>query len=206
MQIETYPLGPLLTNSYLLAQGGAALAVDCGGDPGPMLARLSSKGLTLSHVVLTHLHCDHIYGAAALARATGAIVLAAEEDKPLLQTEVGGGGFMGLPLVAPFDFQDLPPGETDFLGLPCRVLATPGHTPGSRSLYFPQAGAVFCGDLLFARSVGRTDFPLGDHDALLRSVREQIFTLPPQTMVYSGHGPQTSVGEEREHNPFFVDY
>jgi len=206
MHIEMYPLGPLQTNSYLVENGRAALAVDCGGDPGPMLARIKSQGLTLSHIVLTHLHCDHIYGVAQLAKATGAIVLAAEEDKPLLRTEVGGGGFMGLPVVAPFDSLDLPAGETTFVGLPCRVLATPGHTPGSRSLYFPEAGTVFSGDLLFHRSIGRTDFPLGDHEALLRSVREQIFTLPPETVVYSGHGPETTVGEERGHNPFFVDF
>jgi len=206
MHVETYPLGPLQTNSYLLAQGKAALAVDCGGDPGPMLARIRSQDLALSHVVLTHLHCDHIYGAAALAKATGAVILAAEEDRPLLQTEVGGGGFMGLPRVTLFDFLDLPAGETTFLGLACRVLATPGHTPGSRSLYFPEAGALFSGDLLFNRSIGRTDFPLGDHEALMRSVRELIFTLPPETVVFSGHGPETTVGDEREHNPFFVDY
>jgi glyoxylase-like metal-dependent hydrolase (beta-lactamase superfamily II) len=206
VQVEIYPLGPLQTNSYLAWHGQAAVAVDCGGDPGPMLARIKSQGLALSHVILTHLHCDHIYGVAQLAKTTGAIVLAAKEDKPLLQTEVGSGGFMGLPLVAPFDSLDLPPGETTFLGLACRVLATPGHTPGSRSLYFPEAGSLFSGDLLFRRSIGRTDFPLGDHEALLRSVREQIFTLPPETVVYSGHGPETTVGEEREHNPFFVDY
>jgi glyoxylase-like metal-dependent hydrolase (beta-lactamase superfamily II) len=206
VHVATYPLGPLQTNSYLIANGQAALAVDCGGDPGPMLARINSRGLALSHVILTHLHCDHIYGAAALAKATGAVVLAAEQDRPLLQTELGSGGFMGLPLVDPFEFLDLPAGETTFLGLACRVLATPGHTPGSRSLYFPEAAALFSGDLLFRRSIGRTDFPLGDHEALLRSVREQIFSLPRETVVYSGHGPETTVGEEREHNPFFVDY
>jgi len=113
---------------------------------------------------------------------------------------------MGLPRVTLFDFLDLPAGETTFLGLACRVLATPGHTPGSRSLYFPEAGALFSGDLLFNRSIGRTDFPLGDHEALMRSVRELIFTLPPETVVFSGHGPETTVGDEREHNPFFVDY
>ncbi|MGE4506495.1 MAG: MBL fold metallo-hydrolase [Desulfovibrionaceae bacterium] len=203
MHIRTYPLGPLQTNAYLLTEGALAVAVDPGGDPAPLLRALREGGQTLSHVLLTHLHFDHLYGVRDLAEKTGAAVLGPADDAFLMETELGRGGLMGLPTVAAFDYETIAPGEAEFLGLACRVLPTPGHTPGSLSYYFPSAGAVFVGDLLFARSVGRTDFPGGDSDTLLASVRERIFTLPPETVVHPGHGPQTTVGDEMHHNPFF---
>lgn len=204
MLVTVFPLGPLQTNGYLLESGGLAAFVDPGGDPAPVLTALDGRGLSLEAVLLTHLHCDHLYGAAALVKATGAPVLASPDDGFLLDTELGGGGFMGLPLVPEFSFDPLPEGPGEFLGLPCRVLSTPGHSPGSLSLYFPEEGVVFVGDLLFERSVGRTDFPGGDMEALMRSVRDKIFTLPGATVVYPGHGPATSVAGEMAHNPFFA--
>ena len=206
MDILAFPLGPLETNCYLAMAGAAALAVDPGGNPGVVLERIEQRGLTLEAIFLTHLHCDHLYGVAALARATGAKVWAGAEDAMLMETELGRGGLMGLPMVDGFDWAPVAPGEATFAGESCRVLATPGHSPGSRSLYFPEAGAVFVGDLLFYRSIGRTDFAGGDYEALLNSVRESIFTLPPDTVVYSGHGPATTVGGEMRHNPFFSEF
>jgi len=93
-----------------------------------------------------------------------------------------------------------------FLGTTCRVLATPGHSPGSLSFFFEELGAVFVGDLLFYRSVGRTDFPGSSERDLLRSVRTRIFTLPEDTLVYPGHGPETTVRQERLNNPFFTEF
>lgn len=203
MQIETFPLGPLATNGYLVSEGGKAVFVDPGGDPERVAAAIAERGLTLTHILVTHLHCDHIYGCASLARSTGARVLANPEDEFLMDTEVGGGGLMGLPMVERFDYESLGPGQTEFLGLPCTVLSTPGHTPGSLSFYFPDQGQIFVGDLLFKRSIGRTDFPGGDTGALMAAVREKIFTLPPETVVLSGHGPATTAGDEQNHNPFF---
>jgi glyoxylase-like metal-dependent hydrolase (beta-lactamase superfamily II) len=110
---------------------------------------------------------------------------------------------MGLPRIDDFSYEPIMPGETEFVGLPCTVMATPGHTRGSLSFYFPDAGAVFVGDLIFKRSIGRTDFPGGSMETLIASVRENIFTLPPETVIYSGHGPETTVGDEKNHNPFF---
>jgi len=205
MEITAFPLGPLEANGYLLARGREAVFVDPGGDPGAVLRTLTEKHLRLTHILVTHLHFDHIYGVKELAQATLAPILANPKDEFLLHTEMGLGGFMGLPKVSPFDFGPIEPGETLFLDTPCTVLATPGHTPGSLSFYFPKARAVFVGDLLFYRSIGRTDFPGGDMDALIKSVREKIFALPPETVVYSGHGPATTVGEEAGHNPFFQD-
>ncbi len=203
MRIETFPLGPLETNCHVLSFQTKALVVDPGGDPAEVLDYLAAGGLTLEVILNTHLHCDHLYGNAALSRATGAPILASPLDAYLMKTELGRGGFMGLPLVAPFTAQDLNPGETTFLGQPCTVLHTPGHTLGSLSLYFPTAKALFSGDLLFYRGVGRSDFPGGSHETLIESVRTKIFTLPEDTTVYSGHGLSTTVHEEKLHNPYF---
>lgn len=205
MDLNIFSLGPLGTNCYLLSQGGAAVVIDPGGPPERILAHCRKAGLGLTHILITHLHFDHTYGVRALAEATGAPVLAGELDRPLLDTEVGRGGIMGLPLVEPFTFTTIEPGEHRFLDQPCTVLLTPGHSPGSLSYFFPEAGACFVGDVIFSRSIGRTDFPGGDQAALLRSVRQGIFTLPPDTVLYPGHGPETTVDAERHHNPFFAD-
>nr|GBO96738.1 hydroxyacylglutathione hydrolase [Nitratidesulfovibrio sp. HK-II] len=205
-RISTFPMGPLETNGYLVHMDGAAVAVDPGGAPKPMLQYAEKNGLKLTHILITHLHFDHIYGAAALAEASGAPVLAGPADAFLMETELGRGGAFGFPRVAPFSYQPLEEGELALGDIACRVLATPGHTPGSLSFHFPQAGAVIVGDLLFHRSIGRTDFPGGDLDALRRSVVEKIFTLPDDTVVYPGHGPETTVGAEKLNNPYFTEF
>lgn len=202
LSIRTVPMGPLETNAYLLARGAEALIVDPGGDPSGVLALLRAEGLTLRQVLCTHLHFDHIYGNRALATATGATILAGADDEFLLASELGGGGFMGFPPVERFDYQPLQPGPTTFLGLECQVLATPGHTPGSLTYVFPEAGVAFVGDVIFYRSVGRTDFPGGDQQVLLDSIRQRIFTLPDATVLYPGHGPHTTVGDEKKNNPY----
>lgn len=202
MRVTTFALGPLQTNAYLVDDSGRAVAIDPGGDPDEIVDFIRDKGLALEAILATHLHCDHLYGMAALSAATGAPVMASRADEHLLATPLGGGGFMGLPRVRAFEFQALEEGPARFAGLECRVLATPGHSPGSLSFYFPQLGAVFAGDLLFNRSIGRTDFPGGSLSELKRSVQEKIFSLPKETVVYPGHGPETSVGDEEVNNPF----
>lgn len=206
MPLRTFPLGPLETNCYLLWDDNDAVVIDAGGDPTPVINELRAHELTLSTVLLTHLHCDHLYGVAELARIFGAKVLAGVEDAMLLDTEIGRGGFMGLPPVPAFNWEPIAPGEIPLLGQKCRVFATPGHSPGGRSFYFPQTQAVFVGDLLFYRSVGRTDLPGGELHELLASVAEQILPLPPETAVYPGHGPATTVGAEKAHNPYLAEY
>jgi len=206
MHVETFNLGPIETNSYLAVEGTRAVAVDAGGDPSPMLAYLSSHRLTLTHILLTHLHFDHTLGAKALQTATGAAILAGAADGYLLEIDLGRGGFMDFPEVERFDYTPINEGEIDPAGWACKALATPGHTPGSLSYYFPRAKAAFVGDLIFHGSVGRTDFPGGSHDILIASVREKIFTLAAETILYPGHGPDTSVERERLHNPYFSDF
>ena len=203
MNIKTFNLGPLQTNCYVLAGDTEAVVIDPGGDPSEVLDYLEKSGLALTHILNTHLHFDHTAGNKALAEATGAPVLANQGDAYLLDTWLGKGGDMGLPLIDPFSWDNLEPGGRAFAGLECRILHTPGHSEGSLTFHFPEIGTAFVGDLIFYRSIGRTDFPGGDLDVLKRSVRDHIFTMPEETVLLSGHGPETTVGDEKNHNPFF---
>ena len=206
MPVATFPLGPLQTNSYLIHNAGQAVAVDVGGEPAPMLEYLTEHKLALAAICLTHRHFDHHYGVAELAGATKAVVYAPTGDDSLAETESGKGGIWGFPPVPPFDSLPMPTGSASFGGMECRVLETPGHTPGGVSLYFPAEKLVFTGDALFYRSMGRTDFPGGDQATLLRSIKDVLFTLPEDTTVYPGHGPATSIGDERKNNPFCGEF
>ncbi|MDO4767701.1 MAG: MBL fold metallo-hydrolase [Pseudomonadota bacterium] len=206
MNVTVMQLGPLETNCYIVHSEARALVIDPGGEAGKILAFLDRSGLSLDVILNTHLHFDHIQGNAALVSATGATVRAGAADAYLLDTELGGGGMMGLPRTPPFSYEPLTEGETEFLGASCRVMSTPGHSPGSLSFYFPDLNAVFVGDLLFYRSVGRTDFSGGSQAELARSVRSKIFSLPADTVVYPGHGPETTVGSEQLNNPFFTEF
>ena len=204
MRIQTLAVGPLETNCYVVGDSQRAVVIDPGGDPDTVLAAVA--GRHLEAILATHFHFDHIQGIAGLVQATGATVLADPREAPLLESELGGGGMWGFPKTPPFAWQPLAEGETQFLGISCRVLSTPGHSPGGLSFYFPDLEAVFVGDLLFYRSVGRTDFPGSAATVLEHSVREKIFTLPDATRVYPGHGPATTVGDEKLNNPFFSPF
>ncbi|BAV92239.1 MBL fold metallo-hydrolase [Candidatus Desulfovibrio trichonymphae] len=206
MPVAAFPLGPLETNSYILHNESQAVAVDVGGQPEGMIAWLAEHRLPLAAICLTHLHFDHLYGVAALAAATKQPVHAPAGDGALAETESARGGIWGFPLVDPFESLPLPDGRGSFGGMDCEILETPGHTPGGVSLYFPEQKLVFTGDTLFYRSIGRTDFPGGDHATLLRSIHEKLFTLPTETKVFPGHGPATTIGDERVNNPFCGDY
>ena len=209
MPVATFPLGPLNTNSYILHESNetkGAVAIDVGGDPAPMLAYLEQHKLVLKAICLTHCHFDHLYGVAELAEKTGSPIYSPPGDEALAQTESGRGGIWGMPLVPPFASLPMPLGICTFAGMDCDVLETPGHTPGGVSLYFPEQKAVFTGDALFYRSMGRTDFPGGSQTQLLRSIREVLFKLPGEVMVYPGHGPATSIAQERSQNPFCGDF
>ncbi|WP_031385384.1 MBL fold metallo-hydrolase [Desulfonatronum thiodismutans] len=203
--VHTFPLGPLQTNCYLVINGNEALVVDPGGAPDAVLNFAASKNLQIRLILNTHLHFDHLYGNQALHLATKAPIRVPEKDIPLLASGIGGGNYMGMPKVETFAYEPINEGELSLIGLECKVLATPGHSPGSLSFYFPELGAVFVGDVLFAGSIGRTDFFGGDLETLLGAVRSRLFTLPPETAVYPGHGPATSIQEEQRTNPFFEE-
>lgn len=206
MPIAEFPLGPLDTNCFVIHNGKDAVAVDPGGPPGRVLDYLKEQSLTLTHILLTHLHFDHTYGVAELARVTGARAFGSEKDAYMLENEFGLGGVWGLPEVEPYTFEPLESGDLSLPCGPCTVLATPGHTPGGLSFYFPDIAAVCAGDALFRRSVGRTDFPRGSFETLAASIRTGLFTLPEETAVYCGHGPATQIGDEKRNNPFVSDF
>ncbi len=205
MNIRAIPLGPLQTNCYLLSADSRAVAVDPGGDPGPLLRILEQENLALERILNTHLHFDHTAGNAALAKATGAPIQASKREEAYLDKDVFRGGFMGLPAIEAYEFEDIAPGETRILGRRCVVLDTPGHSPGGLSFHFPDEKAVFVGDLVFQRSIGRTDFEGGSMETLLDSARRKILSLPDDTRIFAGHRDPTTVGEEKLHNPYFRD-
>lgn len=198
MKIKQFNIGPFETNCLLVHNDKEAFMVDVGGDPAPVLSYLKQNGLKLTDILVTHMHFDHTLGVADLAEATGAAVWANERDEYLLT----GNMSEGFPDPKPFKYTNLEEGKKTWLGMECHALSTPGHTPGSISYYFPQLATLFCGDVLFYRSVGRADFPGGDGDALFKSIREKIYTLPEETTVYPGHMLETKVGDEKRLNPF----
>ena len=206
MAVYSLSIGPLETNCHIIAVDGCAVAVDVGGDPTSVIEVLTEHKLRLVAICITHLHFDHLYGVAELAKVTGAPVYAPDDDAHLMQSELGVGGVWGFARVTPFDWSPLTLGEHTFGPITCTVLHTPGHTPGSVSIYFPQENAVCSGDALFYRSIGRTDFPGGDHEGLLRSVSQVLFALPEDTVVYPGHGPSTTIGDEKKSNPFCGEF
>lgn len=205
MPIAKFALGPLETNCYVVNNDKEAVVIDVGGDPAPIRRYLEERDVKLIAICLTHKHFDHTYGVAELAAVTGAPVYASRHDACLDNTESVRGGIWGLPLVPPYACEDIPTGEHSFGALQFTILETPGHTPGGISLYYPAEQAVFTGDALFFRSIGRTDFPGGDQATLLRSIRERLFTLPEETHVYPGHGGATTLGDERRQNAFCGD-
>ncbi len=205
MQLHQFVIGPLETNTYLLADrdAGEALVIDPGGDPGEILAFLAQERLTCRLIVNTHGHFDHISGNRALKTATGASLLVHADDAPLLTEAVTHARLflMRAENSPPPDLPLVDQGEVRLGAVRLRVLHTPGHSPGGVTLVAP--GAAFCGDLVFHGSVGRTDLPGGSERLLLDSIRRHILTLPDDTVLYPGHGPETTVGREKKQNPFF---
>ncbi len=206
MSIKTFSIGPLETNCYVVSKGQSAIVVDPGGDPRPVIKFLESNNLQLLGICLTHLHFDHLYGVADLHAATNAPIFSPADDAFLLDTESGKGGMWGFPHVKKFDSAPLTEGEHLLGDLRFQSLHTPGHTPGSMSLYFPDLKLVCTGDVLFYRAVGRSDLPGGDHATLIASIKSKLFVLPKETMVYPGHGPESSIGDEQAHNPYCGDF
>lgn len=204
LTIETFILGPDETNCYLLSSGKEAVVVDVGIEPDRLLHRIDELGLDLTGVYLTHFHVDHIGGVKELLNRFDAPVYASGEDEFLKEISMEACGIRELAPYIDFDYERIGPGRRKILGQNMLVLDTPGHTPGSLSYFFPAAGCVFVGDLLFMIAVGRTDLPQGSGPELLGSIRSRIFSLPDETRIYSGHGPMTTVTHEKKYNPHFL--
>jgi hydroxyacylglutathione hydrolase len=206
MILETFPVGPLHCNCTILGDEVTheAVVVDPGDNIPEILSRLQKHGLTLRQIIVTHAHIDHVGGAALLRKSTGAPVLMNQQDLGLLGMMEMQAGWLGVPTpqVAPPDASAEDGLTIGLATLPAQVLHTPGHTPGSICLLFPDQHLLLAGDTLFAGSIGRTDLPGGDGQQILRSLRERLLVLPDSTHVVPGHGPETTIGEERQSNPF----
>jgi hydroxyacylglutathione hydrolase len=207
LEIKTFTLGPAQTNAYLVADAGTrdAAVIDPSWDGEVILSEARARGWRIAHLWYTHAHFDHIGGAAAIADALNPLPLVALHPADHVLWRAGGGGALfGFDIdPGPEPTIDLTHGQVLKLGsVRFEVRFTPGHTLGHCVLYVADAKVCFCGDLIFAGSVGRTDLPGGDFDVLSKSIREQIYTLPDDTRLLSGHGPETTVREEKRNNPF----
>ena len=203
---EILRVGPLQCNCSILGDETSleAIVVDPGDDIPTILSVLDKHNLTVKQIVITHSHIDHIAGAQRLKRLTGAPILYNQNDLPLVKMMDVQAGWLGIPtpeVSAPDDTLD--DGKLiSITGLSGSILHTPGHTQGSVCLYLPDQTLLLAGDTLFAGSVGRTDLPGGDTRQLLTSIHDRLLTLPDEVTVIPGHGNRTSIGAERESNPF----
>jgi hydroxyacylglutathione hydrolase len=206
LRVEQLSLGPIGTNCYVVrseATAAEAAVVDPSGDATELRLLLASLGAECGGILVTHGHWDHLLGVAELAEGTGAQVFMSEGERSLLEdpnrftpAEITLGPYTPDVL--------LDGGETiDVAGIAFDVLSVPGHSPAH--LAYHADGSLFSGDVLFAGSVGRTDLPGADWDTLVASIRLLVDTLPPETVVYPGHGPTTTLGDELAHNPFLAE-
>jgi glyoxylase-like metal-dependent hydrolase (beta-lactamase superfamily II) len=206
MILETFPVGPLQCNCTILGdeEAGEAIVIDPGDEVGRIHSRLAELGLKLKQILVTHAHIDHVGGALRLKRLTGAPILLNQNDLPLLKMMEMQAGWLGVatPETAPPD-ESLTDGL--LVGLdryPAEVLHTPGHTQGSVCLHFAPLKMLIAGDTLFAGSIGRTDLPGGNSQQIIDSIQTRLLVLSDETKVLPGHGPATTIGDERRSNPF----
>jgi hydroxyacylglutathione hydrolase len=206
MILETYPVGPLQCNCTLLGDEEAheAIVIDPGDEVSRIHRRITALGLKLKQILITHAHIDHVGGALKLKKLTGAPILMNENDLPQLSMMEMQAAWAGIPTP-----ETAPPDSSLASGMrvgldryPAQVLHTPGHTEGSVCLHFAPLNMVVAGDTLFAGSIGRTDLPGGDTAKIIRSIHSSLLALPEETRVLPGHGPETTIGQERESNPF----
>ncbi len=203
---EILPVGPLQCNCSIIGDETTheAIVIDPGDDIEDIIALIAKHNLQVKQIVITHAHIDHVGGAMKLRAATGAPILLNQNDSALLKMLDIQASWLGMESPGNVEI-DHSVGESDKVqagSLIAQVLHTPGHTEGSICLYFPLEKKLIAGDTLFAGSIGRTDLPGGSFDKIIRSLHEKVLALPDETVVVPGHGPLTSVGEERESNPF----
>ena len=201
-------VGPLDVNCYVVwdKETLSAFVVDPGGDAQVIADEVKRRGLNVKYVINTHGHFDHIGANAEIKAITGAAIAIHGLDAPLLQTASVQSSFFGLNVASQPEpdiaFED---GETINAGaIEVSIIHTPGHTRGGISIYIEDEGVLFTGDTLFAGSIGRTDLPGGSYDDLIGSINNSILTLDDEVMVFPGHGPHTTIGEERRTNPFLA--
>ena len=210
MKIFRQVFSPIQVNTYTLkGNGRECIIIDCGcydsNEEERFEVFLKSHDLKPALLLNTHCHLDHVFGNGFMNRRYGLKSRADELDLSNLKSAPAHAMIFGLSMDKPPETGDpLKDGDQIVLGdLECEVISVPGHTAGSLAFYFPSAGAVFTGDALFAGSIGRTDLEGGDFETLVKSISTRLFSLPDDTVVYPGHGPETTIGHEKKTNPFF---
>ena len=203
---KVFPVGPLQCNCSIVGdeQTHEAMVIDPGDNIDQVLAILQQQKLTLKQIVITHAHIDHIGGAMKLKAATGAPILMNQNDYALLKMLDIQAAWVGMrpPGTVQVD-ESVNDGSVLQIGnITSNVIHTPGHTEGSICLFFPEEKKLVAGDTLFAGSIGRTDLPGGSFDKIMSSLHTRLMALPDETQVVPGHGPLTTIGNERESNPF----
>ena len=203
---KVLPVGPLQCNCSVLGdeQSCEAMVIDPGDQIDEILAILTEENLTLKQIVITHAHIDHVGGAMKLKAATGAPILMNQNDQALLKMLDMQAAWVGMrpPGAVQVD-ESVDDGRVLQIGpITSNVILTPGHTEGSICVYFPTEKKLIAGDTLFASSIGRTDLPGGSFEKIMRSLHQRVMALPDDTEVTPGHGQMTTIGDERETNPF----
>jgi glyoxylase-like metal-dependent hydrolase (beta-lactamase superfamily II) len=207
LKIVHFTLGPAMTNAYLVAdpETGEAVAIDPAWDGHVITAAADERGWRIGHIWLTHAHFDHLGGAGAVADdGDTPVPVGLHPDDYWLWRQEGGAALFGYRIdPGPEPTIDLHHGQLLQLGTnKFEVRHAPGHTRGHVMFYCQAEGVLFCGDVIFRGSIGRTDLPGGNYETLMESIRSQVLTLPDDTRLLNGHGPESTVGLERRHNPF----
>lgn len=208
MIIKTLVVGPIMANSFILGCEATreAVVIDPGDEADRILRAMAEPGLRVKYIINTHGHMDHVGGNKSLKEATGAPILIHPLDAPMLNQVASSAAAWGMVAVnSPPPDRELEDGdEVCFGSITLKVIHTPGHTPGGISLCTDRE--VFVGDTLFAGSIGRTDFAGGSFATIKKSIQQKLFTLNDDLAVYPGHGPATTIGEERRSNPFVGEH
>ena len=215
MILESAAVGPFFKNGYVVGCENTreAVFIDPGDEVDQLLAFVRAEQLEVTHILLTHAHVDHVSGVAEAKRALGVPIYLHQDDLFLYQNAVRTGMMFGLTVEEPPPVDVFYEGDDPiaFGDYRVRVLHTPGHCPGGVCLAVSRTGDaspphLFVGDTLFAGSIGRTDLPGGDYATLLKAITEVLFAFPDESLVCSGHGPETTIGREKANNPFVLEY
>ena len=206
MILEMLTVGPFQENCYVVGdeEAGTGVIVDPGDEAARIALAVEQTNLEITQILITHAHIDHVGAVAALVDEYSCPVLMHAEAEPMLGQLPTQAMMMGLRFgkVPAVDRHIEDEASIEVGGLQLRSLYTPGHAPGHIAFYIESEGLLLSGDTLFAGSVGRVDLPGGSMEVLMRSIEERLLTLPDETRVYPGHGPGTTIGNERVHNPF----
>lgn len=205
MEIAILMVGPVQTNCYVVNAEGSTecVVIDPGDEAHKIYEYITKKGLDCKGILLTHGHFDHITGVAELVSLTGAKTYAYEGERELMMdSRMNGGSMIGIQVAIEPEILLRDRQKLEIAGLVFQVIHTPGHTSGGCCFYSEKEKSLFAGDTIFMESVGRTDLPTGNSRQLLESIREKVLALPDDVRVYPGHGPETTVGYERQNNPY----